>query len=61
MTDPRGLVPGAALNLGPFGIFQPTVSTDSAVHIQNVKVAVVLLLWRSPELDLCSFESQEKS
>lgn len=45
MTDPRGLVPGAALNLGPFGIFQPTVSTDSAVHIcESGSCAVIVAI-----------------
>lgn len=33
MTDPCGLVPAAALNLGPVGISQPTVSTDLAVRV----------------------------
>lgn len=48
MTDARGAAPGAKLILGPFGICPPTVSEDSAVR----KRALVLLLGRSPQLNL---------
>lgn len=45
MSDPRGPVPGAALNVGTFGISQPAVSTDSAVYVgENGSCAFIALI-----------------